>query len=90
MKRFFKEYWTEVFGIIIGFGVIIYSAITKDIIWCNFGILIIYMHLNNFKTDLDNKKIKELEERLSSTEDLLNRLAKAILKIVEGVNDEKS
>ena len=31
-----------------------------------------------------NKKIKELEERLSSTEDLLNRLAKATLKIVEG------
>ena len=90
MKQFFKEYWTEVFGIIIGFGVIIYSAITKDIIWCNFGILIIYIHLNNFKTDLDNKKIKELEERLSSTEDLLNRLAKATLKIVEGDSNERS
>ena len=84
MKQFLKEYWTEVFGIIIGFGVIIYSAINKDILWFNFGILIMYMNLNNFKTDLDNKKIKDLEERLSKTEDLLNRLAQITLKIVKG------
>ena len=80
----------EVFGTITGLGLIIYSAIDKNIIWFNFGILIIYMHLNNFKTDLDNKKIKDLEERLSNTEDLLFRLAKATLQAVDGDKNERN
>jgi len=88
LKEFLKEHWTEVFGTITGLGLMIYSAITKDIIWFNFGILITYMHLNNFKTDLDNKKIKDLEEQLSNTQELLNRLAKVILKGIEGDKNE--
>ena len=88
MKEFLKQHWMEVFGTITGFGLIIYSAIDKDIILFNFGILIMYMHLNNFKTDLDNKKIKDLEEQLSNTQELLNRLAKVILKGIEGDKNE--
>jgi ferric iron reductase protein FhuF len=89
LKEFLKEHCMEVFGTIVGFGLIVYSAINKNIIWFNFGILIMYMHLNNFKTDLNNKKIKDLEERLLSTEDSLNTLSNAILKIIKEATDKR-